>query len=136
VGGRWVAEGNPQPALGCSPCPIPKRDLTLSWTGVLGGDGSTPLVYTAPGQWNSACSNQLLYSLSCPGGSIRFAVTYFVSGGCPGGQARSCVAPGDDPLTLLLDSSSCRPFFLRYTVSSQGCPALADNGISAFTITE
>ena len=136
VGGRWVAEGSPDQALGCSPCPSPRRDLTLSWAGGPHGGGSTPLVYTAPGRWNSACANQMLYSLSCPGGSVRFAVTYFVSGGCPGGQAMTCASPGDDPPSLLLDSSSCRPFFLRYTVSSMGCPALADNGITAFAISE
>jgi hypothetical protein len=136
VGGRWVADGNPHPGLGCSPCPIPLRDLTVSWAGGPGGGGSTPLHYTAPGQWNSACSNGLLYTLSCPGGSVRFAVTYFVSGHCPGGQAMSCTAPGDNPRSLQLDHSSCDPFFLRYTVSPQGCPALAANGITAFSITE
>jgi hypothetical protein len=136
VGGRWVADGSPHAGLGCSPCPIPRRNLTVSWAGGLGGGGSTPLVYTAPGQWSSVCSNQLLYALSCPGGSVRFAVTYFVSGRCPGGQAMSCAAPGDDPPSLLLDQSSCDPFFLRYTVSPLGCPALAANGITAFSITE
>src|SRR3954453_15332833 len=135
-GGRWAAEGIPSATMGCSPCPIPRRDLTVSWTGGPDGGGSTPLVYAAPGLWTSACSNQLLYSLSCPGGSVRFAVTYFVSGGCPGGQAQSCTSPGDDPPSLLLDGSSWHPFFLRYTVSSAGCPALADNGITAFSITE
>jgi hypothetical protein len=136
VGGRWVADGSLDPAFGCSPCPIPRRDLTVSWAGGPFGSGSTPLLYTAPGQWNSACSNQMLYSLSCPGGSVRFAVTYFVSGVCPGGQAMSCTSPGDNPPSLLLASSSCSPFYLGYTVSSTGCPALAVNGFTAFSITE
>jgi hypothetical protein len=136
VGGRWVAEGSFHPGLACSPCPIPRRDLTVSWSGGPFGSGSTPLFYNAPGQWNSACSNQMLYSLSCPGGSVRFAVTYFVSGDCPGGQAMSCTTPGDIPPSLLLVSSSCSPFYLRYTVSSTGCPALAANGFTAFSITE
>ena len=97
VGGRWVAEGSPDQALGCSPCPIPRRDLTLSWAGGPHGGGSTPLVYTAPGRWNSACANQMLYSLSCPGGSVRFAVTYFVSGGCPGRSGDDLHLPGRRP---------------------------------------
>ena len=71
VGGRWVAESgaSSSPSLRCSPCGIPRKDLTLSWTNVLFGPGSTPLVYTPPGQWNSACTNQLLFSLACPGSS-------------------------------------------------------------------
>lgn len=137
VGGRWVAEaGGPPPSEGCSPCPIPSRDLTVSWIGGPDDGGSTPLVYRAPNQWSSACANQLLYSLSCPGGSVQFTATYFLSGGCPGGQAYSCSSRGDAPPALLLDSYSCRPFFLRYTVSESGCPALAENGITAFAISE
>jgi hypothetical protein len=136
VGGRWVAEGGSNPGLACSPCPIPRRDLTVSWAGGPFGSGSTPLLYNAPGQWNSACSNQMLYSLSCADGSVQFAVTYFISGGCPGGQAMSCTSPGDEPLSLILTSSNCSPFYLSYTVSTEGCPTLAVNGFTGFTITE
>jgi hypothetical protein len=33
VGGRWVAEkGASASSLSCSPCPIPKKNLTVSWT--------------------------------------------------------------------------------------------------------
>jgi hypothetical protein len=137
VGGRWVASAGGAPlSFACSPCPIPKKNLTVSWANVLTGNGSTTLVFTAPAQWNSACSHQLLYSLSCPGGQIQFAVTYFLSGSCPGGQKQSCVSPGHNPFALILTSSTCSPFFLRYAVTSQSCAVLGNNGYSSFTITE
>jgi hypothetical protein len=86
-GGRWVAErGAPAASLSCSPCPIPKRNLTVSWSNYVLGSGSAPLVYSPPGQWNSGCVNQLLFSLSCSGSLILFTATYFLSGSCPGGQ--------------------------------------------------
>jgi hypothetical protein len=137
VGGRWVAQaGGQTPKLSCAPCPIPQKDLTVSWTNSLVGSGSAPLVFRPPGQWNSACSNQLLYSLTCPGGQVQFAVTYFLTGTCPTGQKQSCVSPGHNPFALLLTSSSCSPLFLRYQCTSQICPALGNEGYSSFTITE
>ncbi len=139
VGGRWVAEsraGASSPVLSCSPCNIPKKSLTLSWTNSLIGAGSTPLVYVPPGQWNSACTNQLLFSLACPGSSITLSVTYFLSGYCPTGQSQRCVSPGYDPFTLSLDSTTCSPFFLHYTVTSTGCPVLWSSGYTSLSITE
>ena len=137
VGGRWVAEsGASSPVLPCSPCNIPKKNLTLSWTNSLFGDGSTPLSYASPGHWTSACTNQLLFSLACPGSMITLTVTYFLSGSCPTGQSQSCVSPGYDPFTLSLESSTCSPFFLQYTVTGAGCPVLWSNGYSSLTITE
>lgn len=139
VGGRWVAEsrsGSSPPVLSCSPCNIPKKNLTLSWANPLIGDGSTPLVFVPPGQWNSACTNQLLFSLACPGSSVSLSVTYFLSGSCPTGQSQTCVSPGYDPFTLSLDSSTCSPFFLHYTVTGAGCPVLWSSGYTSFSITE
>jgi hypothetical protein len=139
VGGRWVAEsraGSSPPVLNCMPCNIPKKNLTLSWSNVMIGDGATPLVFVAPGQWNSACTNELLFSLTCPGSSLTLSVTYFLSGYCPTGQSQSCLSPGYDPFTLSLESSSCSPFYLHYTVTGAGCPVLWSNGYASFSITE
>jgi hypothetical protein len=136
VGGRWVAEVGRGAALACTPCPIPRRDLTLSWTNPLLGAGTTTLAFAPPGQWNSPCVNGLLFQLSCFGGSVRLAVTYFVSGDCPGGQSQSCVNPGLSPFAITLDSSSCNPLLLHYTVGNTGCRALWGQGYTAFTITE
>jgi hypothetical protein len=138
AGGRWVAEagGSGTSSLTCSPCAIPKRSLTLSWSNGLIGPGSTQLVFTPPGQWNSACTNQLLYALSCYGSLINLTVTYFLSGSCPTGQSQQCVSPGSDPFALYLDSYTCNPFYLHYTVTGAGCPVLWSNGYSSFAITE
>jgi hypothetical protein len=137
VGARWVAEfGRGGALLACTPCSIPRRNLTLSWTNPLLGAGSTTLAFAPPGQWNSPCVNRLLFQLSCTGGSVRLAVTYFVSGDCPGGQSQSCVSPGLTPFAITLDSFSCNPLLLHYTVGNTGCPALWDEGYTAFTITE
>jgi hypothetical protein len=137
VGSRWVAEsGATPPPLPCSPCNIPKRNLTLSWTNSQLGNGSAALVFTPPGQWNSGCTNHLLFSLSCPGSLIQFTVTYFLSGSCPTGQSQSCNSPGHEPFALFLASYNCAPFFLQYTVTGASCPVLGSNGYSSFTITE
>jgi hypothetical protein len=136
-GGRWVADRGAQiSSLSCSPCPIPRRSLTVSWTNYVIGSGSAPLVYTPPGQWNSGCINQLLFSLSCPGSLIQFSVTYFLSGSCPGGQQQSCSSSSFEPLQLILASYSCSPLYLRYTLTATSCPELASDAYTAFTITE
>jgi hypothetical protein len=137
VGGRWVAEtGASELSLSCSPCPIPKKNLAVSWTNYVLGSGATPLVYSPPGQWNSGCVNQLLFSLSCPGSMVQFSVTYFLSGSCPGGQQQSCSSASAAPFALYLANSTCSPFYLRYAITTAGCPALGSDGYTAFTITE
>ncbi len=136
-GGRWVADrGAPVSSLSCSPCPIPRKNLTVSWTNYVIGSGSAPLVYSPPGQWNSGCVNQLLYSLGCPGSLIQFSVTYFLSGSCPGGQQQSCSSPNFAPFQLVLATFTCSPLYLRYTLTTASCPELASDGYTAFTITE
>ena len=132
VGGRWVAEsraGASSPVLSCSPCNIPKKNLTLSWTNSLIGAGSTPLVYVPPGQWNSACTNQLLFSLACPGSWITLSVTYFLSGYCPTGQSQSCVSPGYDPFTLSLDSIHVQPVLPSLHGDRHGLPGALEQRI-------
>jgi hypothetical protein len=138
VGGRWVAESRTgsSPVLSCSPCNIPRKNLTLSWANILIGDGSTPLVFSAPGNWSSACTNQLLFALACTGSQVALSVTYFLSGLCPTGQPQACVSTGSNPLSLILDTSTCSPFFLHFTVTSSSCPALWGNGYTSFSITE
>jgi hypothetical protein len=137
VGGRWVAEfGGGGATLPCSPCVIPKKNLTLSWTNNLLGSGSGTLVFSPPDQWNSSCINQMLFQLSCSGSMIQLSVTYFVGGGCPSGQSQSCTSLDSAPHSLTLASFSCNPFLLHFTVTSGGCPALWSNGYTALTITE
>ena len=137
VGGRWVAEaGGGGATLPCSPCAIPQKNLTLSWTNNLLGPGSGTLVFTPPGQWRSTCINQMLFELACAGAMVQLSVTYFPSGACPSGQSQSCTSLGSAPFALTLASFSCSPFLLHFTVNSAGCPALWSNGYTALTITE
>jgi hypothetical protein len=136
LGGRWVAEVGGTATLPCSPCPIPSKDLTLSWANNLIGTGSTKLTFIPPSQWTSACANQLLFQLTCAGNVVQLTVTYYISGVCPGGQGQSCTSPGSNPLAITLDSFSCSPFLLDYSVNSAGCPVLWSDGYTAFTITE
>ena len=120
----------------CSPCPIPKKNLTVAWANYLSGTGSTPLIFNGTSAWNSACSNQLLYALSCPGGNISFSVTYFLTGVCPTGQRQSCVSPGSNPFKLVLVSYTCTPFSLVYSCTVASCVVLGDDGYHQFTITD
>jgi hypothetical protein len=137
TGGRWVADrGLSVSALSCSPCPIPKKNLTVSWTNNVIGTGSAPLVFSPPGQWNSSCVHELLYSLSCSGSLVQFSVTYFLSGSCPGGQQQSCSNTSIEPFALSLASSVCSPFYLRFSVTPASCPVLGSDGYTSFTITE
>lgn len=142
VGGKWVAEsgGGGTATYPCSPCNIPLKNLTVSWTNTLLGNGSATLVYTAgsPPTWStgSACPNEMLFSLRCSGFSILFTAYYFVSGGCPSGQPQNCNSQGGDQQFLPLDSHVCSPFSLTYKPTSQTCPVLLSSGYTSFTVSE
>jgi hypothetical protein len=140
VGGRWVAERTGSSTTGsltCSPCPIPKQNLTLSWINVLRGNGSTTLTYTpSPPSWASACSNGLQYILHCTGGQIEFQVTYWVTGLCPGpGTTQYCSNLRPAPLGLSIYSYSCSPFSMTFRLTSSSCPTITSSGYTQFTIT-
>ena len=110
----------------CSPCPIPGVDLTASFSGD-GGSGSGTAAFDGSGGWTSGCITQGIFSLSCVEGSIKACVTWFSGGGCPGGSSVVCCS---DSGGLVLADYTCSPLHLHYTVSPEGCPALADNGIT------
>lgn len=121
----------------CSPCAIPKNNLTLTATNVFFGSPYTaPLIYSA-GAWNTGCLNdlQLIFGLLCNGGAIYFCATYFLSGVCPTGQSQQCCTPGSDPFDFTLTSWKCSPFQLVYTVTGAGCPVLYSSGYETLTIT-
>jgi hypothetical protein len=140
VGGRWVAErsgASSTGALTCSPCSIPRQNLTVSWINILSGNGSTTLAYTAaPPSWTSACSNDLQYTLVCTGGQIEFKVTYWVAGSCPGpGTTQYCSNLRTAPLGLTTYNYSCSPFSLTFRLTSSSCPTITSSGYTQFTIT-
>jgi hypothetical protein len=138
VGGRWVAERPPSGpgSLPCGTCRIPRRNLTVSWTNSILGNGSTTLVYSrTPTQWSSGCSNEQIYRLLCTDNQVEFRVIYFISGSCPGGVSQFCSTLGVDPLRLVVDSLVCGDhFLLTCHTTGTSCPSITLNGYSSFTI--
>ena len=138
VGGRWVAErGGPSGggSLVCSPCNIPKQDLTLSWTNTLTGNGSTTLTYNAAlSNWTTGCVLNQQYKLFCSGGQIDFSVIYIISGTCPTGQTNTCSNLTANPFGLTLVSHTCTPFSFTWTTVPD-CPNVEAPGYIDFTIT-
>ena len=118
----------------CSPCNLPKNNLTLHWVNAFFGNGSATLVYTAPGSWSTGCVTPtgIGFTLACSGGAIVMTATYYLSGVCPSGQAQSCPGAGG---TLPIASYTCSPLSLVYNVDGSNCPVLYGNGYTSFTIT-
>jgi hypothetical protein len=122
----------------CSPCCIPKRNLTVTWTNAFSGGGSVQLTFDGVSQWTSACAGGVVYKLACVGGSTVFTATGY-TGGCPGGTPNPCSSSSAAPANLHLASSSCTPFVLDYVPSAGAttyCSFLTAQGFSDFTITE
>jgi hypothetical protein len=141
VGGRWVAERGSTPGSGgftCGTCQIPRQDLTVSWTNLILGNGSTTLVYSGSPttQWTSACTNQLLYQLVCTQNRVEFRVYYFLSGSCPTGQSQYCSTTRLGPNGLTQTNLICSPFLLTCTLTSSTCPNIATYGYTGFTISQ
>jgi hypothetical protein len=140
VGGRWVAERTGNPATGtldCSPCGLPRRNLTLSWVNPLSGNGSTALSYDSSSvSWTSNCTNNLRFTLLCTGGQIEFRVTYWLSGSCPGpGTTQYCSNLRPSPFGLTIQNYSCSPFSLTLGLTSSTCPTITGSGFTQFTVT-
>jgi len=141
VGGRWVAERSgtsTQSGYPCGQCQIPRKNLTVSWTNLILGNGATSLTYSGGStpQWTSVCTNQLLYELVCTQNQVEFRVYYFVSGSCPGGQSQYCSTIRSNPFRLAQTNLTCSPFLLTCNVTSTSCPNLASNGYTSFTVTQ
>jgi hypothetical protein len=141
VGGRWVAERaapSGQTGYPCGQCQIPRKNLTVSWTNLILGNGSTTLVYSSSPttQWISACTNQLLYELVCTQNQVEFRVNYFLSGSCPSGQSQFCSTIRSNPSSLTQTNLTCSPFLLTCTVTSASCSNLATYGYTGFTVSQ
>jgi hypothetical protein len=138
ISGRWVAElnGSASSALACYPCDVPRRNLTLSWTNVLSGGGSTPLVFDGSGRWRSACTNQIAFTLACQSGVLVFTASYFPDGDCPDGEAGTCSSGGSGPPGLTVVQAVCDPLVLSYAPTSSACPYLVSRGYTKFVVTQ
>jgi hypothetical protein len=137
IGGRWVAERNGPPPtdVTCFPCNVPRKDLTLSWTNVLTGSGSTPLAFDGSSRWRSGCSGQIVYTLACQSGVLAFSATYFPDGDCPDGPSQACSSAGAAPQGLTVVQTLCDPLVLTYAATSATCPYLVARGYTKFVIT-
>ena len=137
VGGRWVAERGGMSGGGgtlCSPCTIPNSDLTLSWTNILTGDGSTTLTYSG-GVWASGCVDDgLTFQLSCTLGSIELRAIFWTGEDCTG-ESNYCSNLRSSPLTLTQTGFTCSPFSVTFTVGEDGCNELYSVGNTTFTVT-
>ena len=130
----------------CSPCPIPKKDLTISWVNPLTGNGSDTLVYNGT-SWATGCSggagagNQVVFSLACTGGNVILIATFYTSGTCPTGAHSSCTTNGSVGSELIPGTTICgdtpgTPFSMTVTLTNVSCPALSVNGYTSFTISD
>lgn len=134
IGGRWVSEINaPATTVACGGCMLPRGNLILTWTNVLLGTRSFPLVFNGSDAWVSACQNQVIFRLQCVAAQIAFSATYYTGGPCPTGEPASCTSSGSSPFGLTPTIQSCDPFLLQYNVT--GCPALATQGFTRFAVT-
>lgn len=138
TGGRWVADlsGTAPTTLPCSPCAIPRRILTISWTNTQTGGGSSGLVFDGVNQWKSGCKGPLAFRLACEGGSIVFTATLFTTGACPDGPSQSCSSSTTGLNGLTLIQQLCSPFMLTYQASMSSCPLFAGQGYQQFSITQ
>ncbi len=142
AGGRWVSEET-YPASGpiyatCSPCSIPEENLTVSWTNLIGGNGSATMTYssTPSNNWKTGCCDGGLYfELLCTAGTIELRAYFFTSGSCPTGTTEYCSNLESSPLELTLSSHTCTPFSLTFSVSGSDCPTLYGDGNTQFTVT-
>jgi hypothetical protein len=119
--------------LCASPCPIPRRNLTLSWPS---GDatlaGSGTLAWNpSSSEWIMACQGNLSARLFVSGGSVRLAVIQYQEGTNCGSAVGMC----DSPTSLTLGSSTCAPFDLVFMVPTS-CGLLYQMGYRMFTVTE
>ena len=99
----------------CSPCSIPKANLTATYTDIISGGGSVTLVFGGGSTWTTACFLEFLeFELSCVGGSIFFELIGFTLPDCTGGSTVCSTAN----FKMTLSSYTCSPFSLTFTVNN------------------
>ncbi len=131
----WTGCGCCEPVnFPCGTCSIPKKDLTLSWFGGP-GDGSTPLIFNGTNNWQSVCTNQLIFQLLCNTPFVELRVIYFITGACPTGQRQYCSTQGGNPLRLVQTGLTCgNSFLLTCNVTGVSCPDLDADGYTGFSV--
>jgi hypothetical protein len=114
-----------------TPCPLPQKNLTVSWVNT-GGNGSAPLVWnTATKDWTMACAGDLTIRLhAADSKSIGFTATVWNGADCSGTSASF-----NYPTSISMTSYTCDPldftFKVLYTSS-----LIYTKGYRTFTVTE
>ncbi len=132
----------------CSPCHLPKSNLTISWVNGALGNGSATLVYAGNCIMWSCCAlpggGAVLFNLVCTGGNIIFTANlYNSSTSCTGTIRQTCASDGGAGALFHLTSFTCSPFTLTYTDPGIGhpfswdtnCPGFSDEFYTQFQIT-
>ena len=129
---RWT-----EPGWGFScgtPCPLPRKNLTVSWTNVTSGNGSGTLVWTQSTKtWEMACSGTgLRIQLSMTGNqTLGFTVrTYGSPTDCSGVAAFWSYGTN-----IQLASYVCEPLYLDFRPAFV-VQALYTSGYRSFIVTE
>ncbi len=116
-----------------TPCPLPRKDLTLSWTRV-GGNGSWTLTYDpAAKMWKLACSGTGLSVDLTMDGTQAIGLVIRLRGSpsdCSGSLSTFSLGS-----TIALASFTCEPLYLEFKPSFT-TQALYANGYRTFTVTE
>ena len=141
---RWISEkglGSGTGFTSCGPCNIPNEDLTVSWTNLISGDGSTTLTWNGltggAARWTSGCADEgLLFELQCTGGGMELRAIFFVEGECPTGTPSYCSNLQAAPLALTLESYTCSPFSATFGVDGTDCPTLFGDGNTHFFVSK
>jgi hypothetical protein len=122
----------------CNNCQFPTKDLQLSYTNLITGNGSTTLYYSPvfPVRWTSECYQGLIFKLLCTDNEPELRVIYFTEGSCPNGEQQYCSNVRLTPYGLTLGSFQCNPFNVNYTAQSDSCPAIVGAGYTSFQISD
>ena len=123
------------PAFGytcITPCPLPRKNLTLSWVNT-GGNGSGTLAWSdATKDWTLACQGGRLSArlFTTAAAGIGFTATVWGGAGCSG-------TPGvfNYPDWIGLGSYTCDPLYYPFTVTYSGSSLYAA-GYRSFAVTE
>jgi hypothetical protein len=124
----WYFE-TPTTYVCCSPCRITAEQVhELSWINSTHGSGLTLMNRTATSAWSTDCVDQLIFSLSCHGGSLGLSVSKFDSETCDSGRPMNCA--------LSLTDYTCEPFHLHFRPVGPQCSFLTAAGYTDFYIDE
>lgn len=117
------------------PCPLPRKNLTLSWT-TTGSPGSGTLVYDSSTKtWAMTCTSGITATITEYSGSALLTVKTYSGGGCTGTATTSTSGTyGSLDGNMWLSAYTCDPLSLTYSVFVGHAIYVA--GYRTFVVTE